>query len=110
MGNNPYFYYNECMDISILFLLIVGGFLMSFINCTVYVKALKNQTKTSDIVSLVIGAIFGGPAMLFFYIYSEVRDEDFTHHYRFLILSIIYTIVEIIVIILLFSFNLVKLN
>lgn len=98
------------MDISILFVLIVGGFLLSFINIITYIKALKNKQKATDLVILILGILFGGPAMLFSYLFVEIRDEDMIHKYRYLVLSITYTIIEIILIVLLFYFNLIKLN
>lgn len=84
---------------------------MNFIDNVIYVKALKNgDNKATDLLSLILGILFGGPAMLFFYSFSEVRDEDALHKYRFLILGIIYTIIEIVLIIILFSLGLINLN
>lgn len=95
------------MNIGLLFTILVGGFLLTYMMAITYVKSIRLEKKTTDLYVLAIGLFFGGPAMLLTYIFPEVRDEDFLHKRRYLVLGIVYTVIEIVLVILLFVFNVI---
>lgn len=98
------------MHISILVIIILLGFLTSYMAAIGYVKGIRENLKKHlrDIDVILISIVFGGPALLITYMFSEVRIEDTTHHYRYLICGIVFTILQILIVVLLFVFNVIK--
>ena len=89
------------MNVGIFATIVIVLFLTSYMSCIGYVKGLKNNSKNQlkDWQTIIICILFGGPALLITYMYSEVRLADIEHNRRYLISGIVLTILQIGVII-----------
>lgn len=98
------------IDLYIIIAIVIFGFLISQMTCVAYVKALRTESKNkmTPIQVIAICFLLGGPALLLSYISPEIRIEDISHRRMWLICGIISTLIEILVIVLLFIFNVVK--
>lgn len=98
------------IKVEILFILIILGFITSYLVDINYLKKLRSGAKTFARWEVIMSNIFfGGPILLLFYIFEDYRVEDQQHKYSFLIAGIILTIAQVVGIYLLFHFNLVQL-
>lgn len=99
------------MSITILILIIVLGFIGTYAIGVGYIKTLRGEQtkrKTKDTDVMLMSLILGAPMMLILYaMCSDIRLEDKVHNYRFLIVGIMNTVVEILVIFLLFYFDVI---
>lgn len=101
------FFYNICMNIYAFYSIVIIGFLVNYALLTYYTKSLrKGDEKTYWWVLLISGIVFGGPVLLISYIIDDVRKEDADfHHHLYLIFGIVYTLIQLTIIILGFVFN-----
>ena len=92
------------------FPIVVLLFLVCYGVCITYVKALKTgKEKRLKYYEVILACLlFGGPALLMTYIFKEVRDEDYVHHKIYLISGIVLTILQILLVVLLCSFKVIK--
>ena len=99
------------MSITILILIIVLGFIGTYAIGVGYIKTLRGEQtkrKTKDTDVMLMSLILGAPMMLILYaMCSDIRLEDKVHNYRFLIVGIVRTVVEILGIFLLFYFDVI---
>ena len=104
------------IDFYVLMIIFVLGWLATYGIGIHYLKTLRNtetneKMKTNDITVLLTSIVFGSVITLFLYcLFPEIRDEDKVKHHRFMITSITLFIVHIIIIYLLFHFQVVKLD
>lgn len=93
------------MSFYILMSIIFIGFLSTYIFGIKYLKALRGESSSNlnDVSILVTSILFGGPVCLFLYaMFSEIRFEDSTKKHRFLIVSIVLTILQVALVVILF--------
>lgn len=70
----------------------------------------ERKTKVRDIDVILVSILFGAPVVLVMELcFKEIRIEDSVHKYRMLISSIILSIIQIVVIVLLFYFGVIQL-
>lgn len=78
-----------------------------------YIRYLRKERtrKIRDIDCILVSVLFGGPVLLIMeLVFPEIRFEDGVHKYRMLISSIVLTLVQIAIIVLLFYFGVIKLD
>lgn len=98
------------MPIEVFFILFVLGFLSSYFTNLKYLKKLRNGEENFKRIQIILTSIiFGGPVLLLFYMFDDYRLEDKMHKRGFLITGIIMTILQVILIYLLFHFQVIKL-
>ncbi|MFA5486233.1 MAG: hypothetical protein WC275_04065 [Bacilli bacterium] len=97
------------MDISLFFLLFVIGFITNyFVNVNYLKKLREGVTNYKDIEVIFTAIFFGGPVLLLFLMFEEIRAHDKNNRHLRLISGVIITILQIIGIYLLFHFGLIK--
>lgn len=97
------------INVGIAVSVVVMGFLLTYLALIAYVKGIRNDKKTmKDIEVIIIGIFFGGPVLLLGYMFPEVRIEDIDKHNRWLISGIVLTILQILLIVLLCVFKVIK--
>lgn len=70
----------------------------------------ERKTKVRDIDVILVSILFGAPVVLVMELcFKEIRIEDSVHKYRMLISSIILSMIQIVVIVLLFYFGVIQL-
>lgn len=97
----------------ILLTVIAIGWITSALSLTKYLQYLRGNSKfkMSDLEAALSSCFFASPLALFYFCLSrEIRDEDYARNHRFLIISIALTIIQIIIIFLLFYFGVVKIS
>ncbi len=98
------------LDFYILVIIIMAGFLTNYMILLSIVKRVRNndpkRLPTWEIIAS--GIFFGGPLMIFFYIFPEYREVDQEQKKAFLISGIILTILQILLVFLLLYFNVFK--
>ena len=100
------------MDIYTFFTLIVICFLGTYLLEIQYIRYLRKERnkKIRDIDVILVSILFGGPvSFVMWCAFDEIRTEDKFNHYRMLISSIVLSIIQIVIVILLFYFGLIKL-
>jgi len=98
------------MKIEFLFIIIMLGFITSYLVDINYLKKLRNNEKNYPLWEVVTANVFfGGPSLLLFYIFKEFRDEDKLNNYTFLISGLLLSALQISGIYLLFHFELITL-
>jgi len=96
------------IKIEILFVIIIVGFVTSYLVDMAYLKKLRNNEKNFPIWEVIlVNLFFGGPILLLFYIFDDFRLEDQINKYAFLMSGIILTVVQILIVFLLFQFKLI---
>ncbi|MDD2398935.1 MAG: hypothetical protein PHQ38_04860 [Bacilli bacterium] len=96
------------MKIEFLFIIIIIGFVASYLVDINYLKKLRNNEKNFAIWEVILANVFfGGPILLFFYIFDDFRHEDRLNKYVFLISGLALTAGQILLIVLLFRFKLI---
>lgn len=101
------------MSIYTFFSLLVICFLGTYLLSIQYLKYLRKERsrRIRDIDCILTSILFGAPVLLVMELaFYEIRYEDGAHKYRMLISSIILTIIQIIAIVLLFYFGVIKLD
>ena len=90
--------------------IIIFCMVITYLYSAKYVKELRKDDGTvKDIPVLFTGFFFGGPALILAYlIFSEIRIEDGVRHYRFLICSTLFTIIQILLVVLLSVFGVIS--
>lgn len=87
-------------------------FVVNYMSALQYLKVLRGESsknlKWYHIILLCV--LFGGPVLLITYIFPEIRFEDSTHHYCYLICGIAFTILQILLIFLLVYYGVVPLE
>lgn len=85
------------MNIGIFATIVIVLFLTCYMTCIGYVKGLKNNSpkQLKDWQVIIVCIFFGGPALLITYMFSEVRINDISNNYRYLISGIVLTILQI---------------
>lgn len=92
----------------VLVLIIVFGFIVNYMVMVRHVKNLRDpEVKRFNKYEIAAcGIFFGGPVLLFSYVFKEIRDEDmFDNHYLYLISGIVLTIIQIVAAVLLVYFD-----
>ena len=100
------------MSIYLFFTLMVFCLLATYLCSITYVKYLRDNTKKKirDIDLILVSILFGGPVVFVMWCaFPEIRDEDMVHHHRVLISSIIISLIQITIIVLLFVFGVIEL-
>lgn len=89
---------------------IIFGLLITYLLATRYVIDLRKDSETSkDLPVILTSILLGGPSLILSYlIFSEIRIEDGVRHHRYLISSIVITILQILLIVLLSVFNVIS--
>ena len=96
------------IKIEFLFIIIMFGFITSYLVDITYLKKLRSGGKTFPRWEVILANIFfGGPILLLFYIFEDYRLEDKLNHYSFLISAILLVVIQVTVIFLLFHFDLI---
>lgn len=97
------------MDITLFFLLFVIGFVTNyFVNINYLKKHREGVTNYKDFEVILTAIFFGGPILLLFYIFPEIRTLDKEKRYLRLISGLLITILQIIGVCLLFHYGLIK--
>ena len=91
---------------SIIFALVIFGFIASYMVAISHVRGLRENRKNiiSYLTVLLTCIVFGGPALLITYMFAEIREEDKKHHNLYLILGVVYTVLQILLVTLLVIF------
>lgn len=100
------------MSIYLFFTLLLFCLLATYLCSIQYIKYLRKEStrKIRDIDLILVSILFGGPVLVAMWCaFSEIRDEDLVQKHRLIISAIIISIVQIIIIVLLFVFNVIKL-
>jgi hypothetical protein len=90
----------------ILVVIIMFGLLTNYLVMISHIRRLRNDGegfKKGEILATTI--FFGGPILLLYNIYQDVRDDDPKHLY--LIFGIVYTLLQALLVFLLIYFNVV---
>ena len=84
------------------------GFITSYLVDINYLKKLRNNNKNFPRIEVILANIFfGGPILILFYIFEEFRAEDKLNRRSFLISGIILSILQVVLVYLLFHFKLI---
>ncbi len=92
----------------VLVLIVIFGFIVNYLVMVRHVKNLRepDAKRFNKYEIAACGIFFGGPVLLFSYLFKEIRDEDiFENHYLYLISGIVLTIIQIVAIVLLVYFG-----
>ena len=98
------------MDFTYLVVLIIAGFLITYMFGISYLKVLRGESSQNIkyFHVLLISLLFGGLADLLLYaMFNDIRDEDRVDSHKFIIFSILINLFQILIIILLYIFNLI---
>jgi len=99
------------MNFYLLVVLIVVGLLTNYFVMINYLKNLRSGGKNMNYYEIIGSSVFfGGPILLIFMIFFDVRLEDNSHHHALLISGIILTIIQIVLVTLLICLGAVKFN
>ena len=99
------------MPIYLLFTILIFCLLATYLCSIQYIKFLRGQTSRAikDRDLILVSILFGGPVLFVMWCaFPEIRDEDIIHKHRVLICSIIFSIIQITIIVLLFVFGVIK--
>jgi len=96
------------MPLYLLIVVIVAGMLVSYLTDLNYLKNLRSQKEGIKPIELCLCNIFfGGPVLLLFQIFDDFRLDDQVNKRIFLIAGIILTVIQLLLVILLFYFRLI---
>ena len=98
------------MDFTYLVVLIIAGFLITYMFGISYLKVLRGESSQNIkyFHVLLISLLFGGLADLLLYaMFKDIRDEDRVDSHKFIVFSILINLFQILIIILLYIFNLI---
>jgi hypothetical protein len=103
------------MGFSILSILILIGFFSSYMMGIKYLHSLRNEveekSKIKDTTLILVSIFWGSPVTLIQYcMFEEFRIEDRTHKHRMLILELVILVAEIVLVVLLVYFGVIKLD
>lgn len=93
---------------TIMLFCLLGTYLLSI----QYVKYLRGEAsrRVRDFDLMLTSILFGAPVALVMWLcFKEIRQEDKLNKYRLLIVTIILSVIQIIIIVLLFYFNIIEL-
>src|SRR5574344_890743 len=94
------------MNFYILVVIIIFGLLINYLIMINHIRRLRNNGEGFKKGEILASAIFfGGPILLLYNVYSDVRLDDEKH--LFLIFVIVYTILQCLLLFLLIYFNII---
>jgi hypothetical protein len=94
------------MNFYILVVIIIFGLLINYLIMVSHIRKLRNNGEGFKKGEILASAIFfGGPVLLLYNIYSDVRLDDEKHY--FLIFGIVYTILQALLVFLLIYFRVI---
>lgn len=100
------------MSIYIFFTIMLFCLLGTYLCSIQYIKYLRKEIsrKIRDIDLILVSILFGGPVLFAMWCaFDEIRTEDKFNHYRVLISSIVLSVIQITIIVLLFVFGVIQL-
>lgn len=97
------------MRIEYLFIIIMFGFITSYLVNISFLKKLRNNENNYRLWEVIMANIFfGGPLLLLFYaVFDEIRLQDRLSHHAILIFAILFSIMQVVGVYLLFHFKLI---
>ena len=84
----------------VLVIVILFGILTNYLVMIAHIRRLRNDGEGFKKGEILASAIFfGGPILLLYNIYRDVRDDDPNHYY--IIFGIIYTVLQVLLVFIL---------
>lgn len=100
------------MTFGIVISFVMIMFIVNYMTALKYLKGLRGEIpskfKQRHIIALC--SVFGGPVLLITYMFFEIRLEDAKHHYSYIICGVLFTILQITLIVLLVYYGVIPLE
>lgn len=100
------------MSIYVFFSVALICLLSTYLCSIQYIKSLRKETskQISDTALIAVSVLFGAPVLFAMWCaFDEIRTEDKFKHYRVLISSIVLSVIQITIVVLLFVFGVIEL-